>query len=114
MHWTKKIVDSLDRIKSQKIYINKYRIPVGHSAIPKTWQLKCLELLAILRLVGDETCLWIDILQKIEWLTILVLHSANEINWIEVSALLEHSHIISIVLINLARFKNLELIGSIR
>ena len=67
MHWTKQIVDCLDRIESQKIYINEYCIPVGHSAIPESWQLKRLELLAILRLVRDETSLRIDKLEKIEW-----------------------------------------------
>ena len=113
MHWTKQVVDSLDRIECQEIDINEYRIPVGHSAIPKSWQLKSLEFLAILRLVRDESSLWIYILKKVEWLTVLILHSTNEINWIEVSALLEHCDIIGIVLINLARFKNLELIGSV-
>ena len=113
MHRTKQVVDSLDRIEGQQINVHKYGVPVGHRAIPKARQLEGLQLLAVLRLEGNEAGLRVNELEKVERLAILVLHSAYEINGIEMGTLLEHGHIVGIVLVNLARLENLELIGSI-
>ena len=60
------IVHGLHWVECTKRNLYEYCIPVTHRTIPETWQLECLQILAILTLAGDETGRWINKLRKIE------------------------------------------------
>ena len=95
------IVHGLHWVECTERNLYEYCIPVAHRTIPETWQLECLQILTILTLAGDETGRWINELRKIEGIALIILGSADEIYWVEVSTLGEHLHILLVILVNL-------------
>ena len=105
---TKQVIDGLNGIECSERNLNKDCVPIAHGTIPKSWQLKCLEFLAVLALALDESSGAIHEVGQIEGLTLVVLNGAYEVNGVEVSALGEHLHVFGIVLVNLTALENLQ------
>ena len=95
------IVHGLHWVEGAQRNLYEYGVPVAHRTIPETWQLECLEVLTVLALAGDETGRWIYELREIEGIALVILGSADEIYWIEVSTLGKHLHILLVVLVDL-------------
>ena len=95
------IVHGLHWVECAERNLYEYGVPVAHRTIPETWQLQGLEVLTVLALARDETGRWIYELRKIEGIALVILGSADEIYWVEVSTLGKHLHILLVVLINL-------------
>ena len=62
MHWLQKVVNSLHRIEGLYWHFDEDGDPVGHGTVPETGQLQGFQFTAVLRLVGDEACVGIDII----------------------------------------------------
>ena len=95
------IVHGLHRVEGAQRNLYEYGVPVAHRTIPETWQLECLQILTVLALAGDETGRWIYELREIEGIALVILGSADEIYWVEVSTLGKHLHILLVVLVDL-------------
>ena len=95
------IVHGLHWVECAERNLYEYGVPVAHRTIPKTRQLQGLQVLTVLALARDETGRWIYELRKIEGIALVILGSADEIYWVEVSTLGKHLHILLVVLINL-------------
>ena len=85
MSWTEEVKNYLHWVESLKRNFNEESVPVAHRTIPKTWQLKSLELAALVALRADESCILINILQEIEALSLIVVEAAYDVYRIEVS-----------------------------
>ena len=105
---TKQVVDSLYRVEGAQWNLYEDGVPVAHRTVPETRQLQCLQVLAVLTLARDEARARIHILRQVEWLTLVVLSSTNEIHRVEVSALGKHLHVLLVVGVNLRAFQNLQ------
>lgn len=95
------IVHGLHWVEGAQRNFYEYGVPVAHRTIPKTWQLESLEILTVLALAGDETGRWIYKLREIEGIALVILGSADEIYWVEVSTLGKHLHVLLVVLVDL-------------
>ena len=95
------IVHGLHWVECAQRNLYEYSIPVAHSTIPETRQLQSLQVLTVLALAGDETGRWIYELRKIEGIALVILGSADEIYWVEMSTLGKHLHILLVVLVDL-------------
>lgn len=105
------VVDCLDRVECAERNVDEDGVPVAHGSIPESWEFECLEFFAVLALVGYESCLWVDVLGEVELLSLVVLDGADEVNGVEVSAVLEHLHVLLIGCVYLAALKYLEADG---
>ncbi len=90
MNWllvllAQKVVDRLHGIEGAQRHFHEDGVPVAHGTIPETGQLKSLQLLATLRLRGDEAGGLVDELWQIEGIALIVAHGADEIDGVEVS-----------------------------
>ena len=63
-----KIIDSLHGVEGAKGYFDEDRAPIAHGTIPKAGQLKGTKLAAVLRLVGDEARVRVDVVGKVKGL----------------------------------------------
>ena len=95
------IIHGLHRVEGAQRNLYEYGVPITHRTIPETWQLQCFQILTVLALAGDETGRWIYELREIEGITLVILGSADEIYWVEVSTLGKHLHILLVVLVDL-------------
>ena len=95
------IIHGLHWIECTERNLYEYGVPVAHSTIPETRQLQGLQILTVLALAGDETGRWIYELRKIEGIALVILGSADEIYWVEMSTLGKHLHILLVVLVDL-------------
>ena len=109
----KQVVDSLYWVEGRERNFHKDGVPVAHRSVPQSRQFKSLELLAVLAFRADEACVVVDMLEEVEAIALIVLCSANEVNGIEVGAVLEHGYILGIISIYLARLQNLKAHGSV-
>ena len=108
MLFTEQVIDCLHGVEGAKWNLYEDGVPVAHSTIPQSWQLKGLEFLAVLTLAADEACGLVDILRQVEWLSLVVLDSTHKVNGVEVCSLFEHAHVLLIVLVYLAALKYLQ------
>lgn len=102
MLFSKQVVNCLNGIESSDGHFHEDGVPVAHGTIPKTGKFERLQLLAVLALRADEARVLVDEVGELVVVAVLVLCGANEVNGIEVSAVLEHLHILSVVLVYLA------------
>lgn len=102
MLFSKQVVNCLNGIESSDGHFHEDGVPVAHGTIPETGKLECLQFLAVLALRADEARVLVNEVGELEVVAILVLCGAYKVNGIEVSAVLEHLHILSVVLVDLA------------
>ena len=57
--------------------------PVGHCAVPQARKLEGLEFASLIALGADEAGLWVDVLQEVELLALVVAQAADEVNRVE-------------------------------
>ena len=105
---SEQVVNSLYWVECAYGHFYEDSAPVAHGSIPQARQFKCLEFLAVLALRADEARIVVDMFEEVEAIALIVLCSTNEINGIEVGAVLEHGYILSIVGVDLARLKYLK------
>ena len=98
MLWTQQVVDGLHRVEGGERHFHKDCVPVAHGAIPKTWKFESLEFFSVLALVGYKASVLIDKLGEVELLALVILHGADEVNGIEVGAVVEHVEVFGVVL----------------
>ena len=106
--WAQEVVDGLHGIEGGEGHFDHQGAPVAHGAVPKTRQLECSELFAVLALAGYEAGGWVNVIGQVELLAFVVPHGTDEVNGIEVSALGEHLHVGFVVLVYLTAFEDLE------
>ena len=85
MRRSEEIEDDLYRIECFERNLNEKSIPIAHRTIPKTWKLKSLKLTSLIALRAYESCIFVNILQKIEALAFVIVKAAHDINRIEMS-----------------------------
>ena len=90
------VVDRFDRIEGGEGHLYEDGVPIAHSAVPETGQFKCLEFLAVLTLVGDESRGGVDVLGQVEAVALVVLEATDEVHGVEVRALLEHGFLFGV------------------
>ena len=83
--WTKKIENNLYRVECLERNLYEECVPLAHRTVPESWQLKSLEFTSLVALRADESCILVNILEKIEALSLVVVEAANDIYRIEVS-----------------------------
>ena len=85
MRRTEKVKNDLDRVECSERNLNEESVPVAHRTVPETWELKSLEFASLIALRADESGILINILEKIEALSLIVMEAANDIYRVEVS-----------------------------
>ena len=85
MRRTEKVKNDLDRVECGERNLNEESVPVAHRTVPETWELKSLEFASLIALRADESCILINILEKIEALSLIVMEAAYDIYRVEVS-----------------------------
>ena len=63
MHRLQKVVHGLDGVESLDGHLDEDGDPVGHGAVPEARQLEGSQLMTVLRLVGDEARVGVDIIR---------------------------------------------------
>lgn len=82
---TEKVKNDLDRVECSERNLNEESVPVAHRTVPETWEFKSLELASLIALRADESGILVNILEKIEALSLIVMEAANDIYRVEVS-----------------------------
>ena len=85
MSWSQKIKDNFNRIEGSERYLDKKSIPITHRSVPQSWKFECLQFPALIALGAYEACILIDIFQKIETLSLIVMETADDVHRIEMS-----------------------------
>lgn len=85
MRRTEKVKNDLDRVECSERNLNEESVPVAHRTVPETWELKSLEFASLIALRADESGILVNILEKIEALSLIVMEAAYDINRVEVS-----------------------------
>lgn len=81
---SKKVKDNLHRIECSERNLNKECVPVAHGAVPEAWKLEGLEFASLIALRADEACILVNILKKIEALSLVIVEAAYDIYRVEV------------------------------
>ena len=63
MHRLQKVIHRLYGVEGFDGYLNEDGDPVGHGTVPKTGQFQCFQLATVLRFVGDETCVRVNVVR---------------------------------------------------
>ena len=82
---TEEVKNDLDRVECSERNLNEESVPVAHRTVPETWELKSLEFASLIALRADESGILVNILEKIEALSLIVMEAANDIYRVEVS-----------------------------
>ena len=86
MRRSEKVKNDLYRVECSERNFYKECVPVAHSTVPEARKFKCLEFASLVALRADESSILIYILEKIEALSLVVVETAYDINWIEVGS----------------------------
>src|SRR6188474_2522279 len=84
MGGAQQVVDGLDRCEGRLRYLDEYRQPARHGAVPESGALERLDLATVLRLAGDEDGGGIDVALEVERAAAGIAHGAGEKDGIEV------------------------------
>ena len=85
MRRTEKVKNDLHRVECSERNLNEESVPIAHRTVPETWELKSLEFASLIALRADESGILVNILEKIEALSLIVMEAANDIYRVEVS-----------------------------
>ena len=61
MNWAEKVVDGFDGVERGDWHFNEDGVPVAHCAVPKPGKFEGAEFAAMLRFLGDESRVGVDI-----------------------------------------------------
>ena len=83
---TEEVKHHLHRVECCERNLNEKCVPVAHCTVPETWKLESLKLTSLITLRADESCILVNILKKIEALSLIVVQTAYDVNRIEVGS----------------------------
>ena len=95
------VVHRLDGVEGAEADFNEDGAPVAHGTVPKAGEFEGLEFASALALVADEAGGLIDVAGEVELLATVVPYGADEVNGVEVGALLEHGFLGGVAHVNL-------------
>ena len=101
MHRLQQIVHCLHGVEGLNRYFDEDGDPVGHGAVPEAGQLKGLQLSAVLRFVGDEAGVRVDIVRQAEGLALVVPTAAHQVDGVEVGRALEDGLLLRVLVVDL-------------
>ena len=113
MLFAEQIVDGLHGVECGQRHLDEEGDPVGHSAVPQSWQFLRLHYCGAFRFLGYETCGGIDILTQVEATTVVILCGTNQIDGVEVSGTGQDGFLFRILAVDLCRFDNLEALDAL-
>ena len=77
MRRSEEVENYLHRVECSERNRNKESVPVAHGTIPKSRKLKSLELASLIALRADESCILINILEKVEAFPLVIVEAAS-------------------------------------
>ena len=83
MRRPEEVENDLHRVECSKRDLYEEGVPVAHRAVPEAWKLKGLELAALVALRADESCVLVNILEKVEVVSLIVMETAYDVYRIE-------------------------------
>ena len=83
MRRPEEVENDLHRVECRERNLYEEGVPVAHRTVPETWKLKGLELAALVALRADESCILVNILEKVEAVSLIVMEAANDVYRIE-------------------------------
>lgn len=83
MRRSEEVENDLNRVECSERNLYEEGIPVAHRAVPEAWKLKGLELAALVALRADESGILVNILEKVEAVSLIVMETAYDVYRIE-------------------------------
>ena len=87
MSRSEKIKNNLHRIECCERNLNEESVPVAHRTVPETRKFESLQFAALIALRTDESGVLINILEKVEALSLIIMETAYDIYRIEVRSI---------------------------
>ena len=84
MHRLQQVVHRLYGVEGLDGHFDEDGDPIGHGTVPKSRQLKGAKLAAVLRLVGDEARVGVDVIRQVEDFALVVPAAAYEVDRVKV------------------------------
>ena len=81
---SEEVENDLHRVECSQRDLHKESVPVAHCSVPESRKLESLELASLIALGTDESRILVNILEKIEALSLIVMEAAYYIHRIEV------------------------------
>ena len=81
---SKEVIDGLNGIECRYGHFDEDRVPAAHGSVPEARQFERQQFLTVLGLMGDEAGRFIDEVEKVKAVALVVLECADEIDGIEV------------------------------
>ena len=82
---SEEVENDLHRVECSQRDLHKERVPVAHRSVPESRKLESLELASLIALGTDESRILVNILEKIETLSLIVMETAHDVHRVEVS-----------------------------
>ena len=101
MHWFQKVIHRLHWVEGLDGHFDEDGDPVGHGAVPEARQLEGFQLATVLRLVGDEARVGIDIVGQTEGLALIVPTATHQVDRVEVRRTLEDGFLLRVLVVDL-------------
>jgi hypothetical protein len=83
---SEEVKNNLHRVEGFERNLNEEGVPVAHRTVPETRKFKSLELASLVALRADESCILVNILEKVEALSLIIVETAYDIYRIEVGS----------------------------
>ena len=80
---SEEVENDLHRVECSQRNFHKESVPVAHCSVPESRKLESLELASLIALGTDESRILVNILEKIEALSLIVMEAAYDVYRIE-------------------------------
>ena len=80
------VENNLHRVEGFERNLNEEGVPVAHRTVPESRKLERLEFASLVALRADESCILVNILEKVEALSLIIVETAYDIYRVEVSS----------------------------
>ena len=84
MSWSEKIKNNFHRVECSERNLDEKCVPVAHGTVPEARKLESLEFASLVALRADESCILVNLLKKVEALSLVVVETAYDIYRVEV------------------------------